>query len=461
MKKIILAAAVFFMLVTIGCSKSSLSNGDFVKMPDMNLKILKTEVTQKMYESVMGQNPSEFKGESNPVEMVSWYDAIYFCNKLSLSQKLVPVYSVDGSTDVNEWDYTPHQGNSIEGDITQNKSAPGYRLPTMEEWEYAARGGKGYEYSGSDDLDEVGWYKDNSEGKTHPVAEKKANAFGLYDMSGNVDEWCWDSSDEWNFFRSSCGGCYDYGDSLCTVDMGDICEPYSCSKYRGFRVVCQVPVESSKDEFVEIPGKNFMMSKTEVTQYLYNSIMGQNPSEFKGGSNPVEMVSWYDAIYFCNKLSLSQKLVPVYSVDGSTDVNEWDYTPHQGNSIEGDITQNTEAKGFRLPTKEEWQYAAKGGKDYEYAGSDNLDEVGWYESNSGETPHPVAEKRANDYGLYDMSGNVWEWVWDAEYSDRFFCGGSFYCDGDTCWVGSRGYDDATSNYSDLGFRLVCPLKTLK
>lgn len=158
-----------------------------IPVPDKTYSILKTEVTQELYESVMGENPSCFKGEKNlPVENVSWYDAVYFCNKLSAKCGLTPVYAVDGEPDVEKWGYAPHKEEKITGTVSQNKNVDGYRLPAVEEWQYAAKCRYVYEFSGSEDLSDVGWWQYNSDEKTHPVAQKKPNGYGLYDMSGNV-----------------------------------------------------------------------------------------------------------------------------------------------------------------------------------------------------------------------------------------------------------------------------------
>ena len=226
-------------------------------------------------------------------------------------------------------------------------------------------------------------------------------------------------------------------------------------------VIIKKKVDDLKNLFVkpfmkEIPVKNINMLSTEVTQELYKAVMGKNPSEFVGDQLPVECVSWYDAIYFCNLLSEIFLLTPVYSVNGETDVTKWNYVPHKENVLAGKIEQNLNANGYRLPTVEEWQYAARGRQNFKYAGSNNIDEVAWYRGNSNDKKHEVGKKKANGYGLFDMCGNVWERCWDSNgYNSRYNCGGDWRLDAIICRVDCGISHNAMIQLNNIGFRIVC------
>ena len=197
----------------------------------------KYEVTQGEYEALIGKNPAEFKqsGKNAPVEYVSWYDAVEYCNKLSDKEGLDRCYS--GS------------GKKIKCDFDAN----GYRLPTAAEWEFAAKGGnksEGYKYSGSNDLKQVAWYDDTSGNKTHSAGGKQANELGIFDMSGNLYEWCWDwygaySSGKQNnprgsssgSFRVRRGGSWLHFASSCRIAFRYSEYPGHSYNYLGFRVV--------------------------------------------------------------------------------------------------------------------------------------------------------------------------------------------------------------------------------
>ena len=437
--------------------------------------IARIEVTQELWQAVMGSNPSYFKGNNLPVERVSWDDCQEFIKKL----------------------------NSLTG--------LNFRLPTEAEWEYAARGGnksKGYKYSGSNDIGSVAWYDGNSSSKTHTVATKSPNELGIYDMTGNVWEWCSDWYGSYNSgsqtnpkgpssgsYRVLRGGSWRYNAGSCRVSNHNYGYPGGGNIFIGLRLALvegevsqeteepktatkletsiepvfeyktytvngvsfdMVAVEggrwftmgatseqgsdaynSIEKPIHEVTLSNYMIGKTEVTQELWQAVMGKNPSWFKGDNLPVEYVSYKDCQKFIKKL----------------------------NKITG--------LDFRLPTEAEWEYAARGGnksKGYKYSGSNDIGSVAWYDGNSSFKTHAVATKSPNELGLYDMSGNVLEWCsdWYGSYSsssqtnpkgpskgsNRVFRGGSWCFSAGGCRVSSRYNYLPGIRLDSLGLRLA-------
>lgn len=205
-------------------------------------------------------------------------------------------------------------------------------------------------------------------------------------------------------------------------------------------------------EMIQIPGTNFEMLETPVTQKLYETVTGENPSYFDGETNPVEMVNFFDAIIFCNLLSVINRKTPCYSINGDTDVRNWPFRLGERKHFLNSIKVDFDADGYRLPVSHEWVYAAAGGQCFKHAGSDKLKPVAWYTSNSDSMTHPVKEKLENGYGLFDMNGNVWEWV--QEYYRESVFGGSWK-DGKDAWATStsKGCNPNTV-HNDVGFRIV-------
>jgi sulfatase modifying factor 1 len=379
----------------------------------------KFEVTQEEWEAVMGSNPSLFKGGCYPVETVSWYGAVEYCNKKSVLEGLTPCYSGNG------------------GDIACNFGADGYRLPTEAEWEYACRGGlksRHYLYSGSNNPDQAAWHERNSGDRTRPVGRKKPNELEIYDMSGNVWEWCWDWYDK-DYYKNSPpdnpkgplsgkkrsyrGGGGPGGRTMWLRSTGRFSlEPAYKSFDMGFRIVKNLSGKKTGNMVLVKGGiyrmgstdggngekpahtvtlRSFYIGRFEVTQEEWCRVMGKNPSFWVGAKSPVEMVSWYDAAAYCNKRSVQEGLTPCYRGNGD------------------DIACNFGADGYRLPTEAEWEYASRGGlksRHYVYSGSNSPGEVGWSTGNAGFKTEPVGQKKANELEIFDMSGNVWEWCWD-------------------------------------------------
>ena len=498
-----------------------------------------TEVTQELWLAVMGNNPSYHKGDLNlPVEYISWNDCQEFIERL----------------------------NSLTGE--------NFRLPTEAEWEFAARGGQksnGFKYSGSDNISDVAWHNGNASDKTHKVAIKKANELGIYDMSGNVSEWCQDwygnytndaqidpSGSSSGTRRVNRGGSWYDGQNLCrvtnreawnpstgapfgtlglrlaidmeeekplmlstndvTLVIGSQCDIdilngsgnysingndsivtatingsrlivtgyhigsttiYVCDNYSNSKVALTVTVIDSmlQNETFNVNGVSFTMiaveggtfimgatseqgtseawsseypthqvtvddfkiGETQVTQALWVAVMGSNPSRFTGNpSRPVDQVTWNECMQFISKL----------------------------NEITG--------RNFRLPTEGEWEFAARGGNQsngYKYAGSNDIGTVAWYSGNANSTTHPVSQKLPNELGLFDMSGNLYDWCsdWYGDYNEasqinpkgpstgtaKVSRGGCWYGNARYCRVSHRrGVEMTSGKRSDQGLRLA-------
>ena len=374
--------------------------------------IMQTEVTQSLWEAVMGEdiyvaqtkmaNASKpaYVGGNYPMYYVRMNDALEFIDKL----------------------------NAMTG--------MHFRLPTEAEWEYAARGGnksKGYLYAGSNNADDVGWY--TSRGGLHRVAQLKPNELGIYDMSGNVGEMCLDYGTYGETYKAGDvvnprgnirangnrfwrGGSYTHSKDSMRVSQRSSYTPSWGGTWLGLRLVLAedndfrtIRVGNSYFDMSFVKGGTFMMGsdapgaeadeqpvhkvslsdyyigQTEVTQHLWKKVMGDdnNPSAVKGNNLPITNITWNEAQQFVERLS---ELTGMH---------------------------------FRLPTEAEWEYAARGGqksKGHTYAGSDDIDEVGWYNGNSSNKTHAVGQKQPNELGIYDMTGNVWEYCsdWHMPYS---------------------------------------------
>jgi formylglycine-generating enzyme required for sulfatase activity/serine/threonine protein kinase len=459
------------------------------------------ELTQRQWEAAMGQNPSHFKDSSFPVEQVTWNDAQTLLIGLN---------------------------KTLEGDGIQ------VALPTEAQWEYACRAGTTTAWQSGDDqisLAEVAWFAGNAAGSTHAAGSLKPNAWDLYDMHGNVWEFCRDWFDEQYYSKSPAvdplfvlsrtnrvvrGGSWYYGASPCRsafrsdvapdyADNGtglrlaltlDFSKPLSrlreyvvpdlpgasaavasaaagsatSSNWQGWSPDAPLPAVAPFDAaaarkhqeawsaYLEVPleyknalgmrfrlvppgefvmghdsatlskdahlhpqrdvvlSKPFWMSVYEVTQEEYTKLMGRNPSYFKRAKSeslrfPAENMTWYDAIDFCNRLSLLENLSPEYEL---RDVARND----QGQIVDAKVSWNRMAGGFRLPTEAEWECAYRAGTQSRFYFGSGAIEEGVKNARTADAGSPfgvvsVGKFLPNAYGIYDLEGNVCEWSVEA------------------------------------------------
>ena len=404
----------------------------------------KYEVTQEQWFEIMGENSSEEKGRKLPVTNVSWEDCQEFIKRLNA------------------------------------KTSGGYRLPTEAEWEYSCRAGTTTWYSFGDKITpKDANYADSKMRQPVAVGSYKPNAFGLYDMHGNVNEWCEDwpggypagadtdpKGPKTGENRVVRGGSFGGSDTYARSSNREALTPTNGWFGIGFRLVRTADFKQQMElvnlaiekEMVLIPAgkfkmgspesekgrskdetqhevtltKPFYMGKYEVTQEQYEAVMGNNPSDTKGAKLPVTGVSWEDCQEFIKKLNASTK------------------------------------GGYRLPYEGEWEYTCRAGTTTAYSYGDTLTKS---DANiNGDSIKAVGSYKPNAFGLYDMHGNVWEWCedWHGDYPEgaatdpkgpatgksRVLRGGSFFYLESWARSSLRGNGSPTVRSYDFGFRLA-------
>ena len=397
--------------------------------------LMETELTQAQWKAIVGNDPSQFKGEDRPVDHISWNDCDKFLWSLNEEFKAAP----DG------WKFS---------------------LPTEAQWEYAARAGTIERRYGN--LNDVAWHKGNSDGETKPVGQKTPNPWGFVDMIGNVAEWCSDLCDvnygqyenvvdpiglEKGTFCVRRGGAADSEPLYSQAASRRLGSAIYVQNFSGARIAlvstepgegAPVNFDDPKIEDLEVSkfqpekgktgerrvmtiggvefafrycpqgefelgvregeknrdkrparkarfSRGFWLMETELTQAQWKIVKNENPSEYVGDNLPVECVSWDDCSEYAEKLN-----------------NELGAAP--------------EGWKLQLPTEAQWELAARAGTNSERYG--DLDEIAWYRDNGGGTTRPVGQKKPNAWGFYDTIGNVDEWCLDWLRD----------------WIGSEGID---------------------
>ena len=411
----------------------------------------KFEVTQKLWHAVMGttvrqqrdlMNPNwEVYGEGDnlPMYYVSYEESTAFCEQLN--------------------------------QLLRNQLPEGYRftLPTEAQWEYAARGGsksKGYTYSGNNKIGKVAWWEGNSGQKTRAVGLKSKNELGIYDMSGNVWEWCrdWFEEDYYSYtsntnpqgplsgtHRALRGGSWNLKAWHSRVTTRSFYEPEARSANLGFRIALQPAKDIFDLKSLKIAVKAFSQSSSsnnrnfKISDIYFEMIFVQggtftigctsDPNDCFDNEEPTHRVTLSD--FYVGKYLVTQQLwTMVMGTTVSTQRNLLDtalvlygegelypmYYINHNESVEFCKKLNQllakqlpEGYKFSLPTEAQWEYAARGGrksKGYIYSGGDNLVKVAWYETISNDQAQEVGSKKKNELDIYDMSGNVWEWCLD-------------------------------------------------
>lgn len=462
-----------------------------------NYYIGQTEVTRSLWKAVMGEDSGDWLIGDLPVDWVSWAQCQEFIRRL------------DSITGVR------------------------FRLPTEAEWEFAARGGtkakKQYRYSGGFEYEEYAWLYQNGENRSHPVAKLRPNDLGIYDMSGNVWEWTQDWYADYSAetqidplgpdtgsVKVVRGSSWDNVVGNARLSKRDARDPeysfYDC----GFRLamdgerlkpslklkqdsILKVKAAGQNFRMLRVFGANQMMMETEVTQALYNAVMGikskHNPSSKTGKNLPQNNLSYFDCLDFIYRLdSLTGMHFRLPTAD------EWEFAAQGGSKsirFQEDLSkaddrdkgkrkkassreirrkkQGKAALGFVKNMVGSWGknintevdledatlslYDRKDRPAYPYAGSNDIDEVAWYSVNSKSQIHPVKKKSPNELGLYDMTGNVAEWTdTRTEQGEYILRGGSFMSNQAQSEVMKKQTQQAKRAAEHCGLRLVLDIE---